>query len=198
MSFDALPAADRAAYQRAYARAARLMKDQMVVTDRKLGPLTWWVRFKLWRAKRAFRRAIAVYPAWQAMWVLGKVHERLGETLDAYPWFARAFDDEPTNPDVAREACRCAMELGHTDAAVRYAEAGVRANPADAGLIANLALANLFAKRLDAALACAAHAVERDPDDAISKNVLGLIRAVRAGERPAPRNLRELKGSTKT
>jgi len=52
------------------------------------------------------------------MWLVGKVHQRLGDPVAALSWFERTYQVNSSQPDVAREASLYAMDIGRGDAAV--------------------------------------------------------------------------------
>jgi Flp pilus assembly protein TadD len=122
-----------------------------------------------------------------------KIYQRLGQHDDAWLWFARAFEVNSTQPDVAREAGLAALETSrYRDGACLFLVA-IQSSPGDGGLRANLALAYLLDSRLEDALREAELAVEQDPSDSVSANVLRLVRDVQAGRRPQPSNAADLR-----
>lgn len=127
------------------------------------------------------------------MWQLGKIYQRLGQHDEASLWFDRAFEVNPTQPDVAREAGLAALEAGrYRDGACLFLVA-IQSSPGDGGLRANLALAYLLDSRREDALREAELAAKQDPSDAVSANVLRLVRNVQAGRRPQPRSAADLR-----
>ena len=78
------------------------------------------------------------------------------------------------------------MEDGQPEQAVGFCERAIQANPHDAGLRANLALALLFSNRPQEALA-------GNPADAITQRIAGIIGEVLSGARTCPRHTRDLK-----
>ena len=78
------------------------------------------------------------------------------------------------------------LALGKGEEAVKVAEHAVSLKPDDAGLEANLALALLVAGRVDDALATAQSALDRSPNDEITKTLLGVIKDVKDGKRDRP------------
>ena len=127
------------------------------------------------------------------MWQLGKIYQRLGQHDESLQWFYRAFEVNPSQPDVAREAGLAALETGHhRDGACLFISA-LENSPRDSGLRANLALAYLLDGRLDDALRESELAANQDPSDAVSANVLRLVRDVHAGRRFQPRTVTDLR-----
>ena len=131
---------------------------------------------------------------WAAMWLLGKIAQRLGDFEGALRWFARAHQIKPDQPDVAREAAIAAMELGRPGEAVPFCERAVAAKPDDAGLRANLALALLFSDKPGEARSVADDAPRRDPGDAITAHIVKIIDEVLSGARRCPHHARDLGG----
>jgi tetratricopeptide (TPR) repeat protein len=96
---------DLADHDRVYAEGWRLIKGEIRVHDGKLPRPGWFVRRRLKRALTCFRKALAMAPRnWSAMWATGKIHQRLGNSGEAFDWFACALDINPQHPDLAREA----------------------------------------------------------------------------------------------
>ena len=153
----------------------------------------WWVRRKLRRAIVAFDEAISIRPGnWAAHWLVGKIHQRLGENEATLRRFARAHDLEPTNADVAREATIAAIEVGEALAARRFSEVAMALAPSDAGLVANHAVALLIAGDASGALRAIQKALALDPNDRISCDVRDRVLEVLAGRRTPPRNGNDL------
>ncbi len=171
----------------AYKEAWRLIRSDILLNGRSPRFPKWLVRRRLRKAVGLFEAALEINPSgWQSMWGLGKIYQRLGDHLKASNWFLRARLLEPTNPDVAREASLSTLDLGRTEESLALTEAALVANPRDAGLLANRALALLIAGQVTDARTLAAEAVRRNPKDRISKNALKLIEDVAAGKRRRP------------
>ncbi|WP_224363054.1 tetratricopeptide repeat protein [Hyalangium versicolor] len=137
---------------------------------------------RLESARPLLQQALDLVPEnWAAAWVLGVVERRLGNYPQGLQWLSRAFELNPYNPDVGREASICAGLAGRMEDAVRFSEAASAVNPDDAGLLANLALNLLVAGRVAEALPRGREAVARAPGDSISRAVLSLIEEVSSG-----------------
>jgi Flp pilus assembly protein TadD len=95
----------------------------------------------------------------------------------------------PEQPDVAREAGLAALELGDNKRAEALFRSAIQRSPSDAGLVANLALAQLLRGLVDEAHASASEAVARNPGDRVSRAVLTAVRKVREGGAPLPKSL---------
>lgn len=90
---------------------------------------------ELHRALSLFDRVLSINPGnWSAMWMVGKVHQRLQDFKNALGWFARGHAINPNNPDLPREAAIAAMELGRPADAIPFCLRAIKINPDDAGL----------------------------------------------------------------
>ena len=125
------------------------------------------------------------------MWMLGKIHQRLGDQEAAFDWFTKAHAVKPDQPDVAREAGIAALDLGRAEAALVLCEAAVVCSPDDPGLVCNLALAHCLAGDDAEAVRCVTSAAERDPADTVTATVQHFIDEVASGKRARPRSLEE-------
>ncbi|WP_158625083.1 tetratricopeptide repeat protein [Corallococcus terminator] len=133
-------------------------------------------------ARLLLQQALDLIPEnWAAAWTLGMVERRLGNDVRASECFTRAFELNPYNPDVCREASISAGLVGRMEDAVRFSEAALVVGPDDAGLVANLALNLLLAGRAAEALPRAREAVARAPKDPVSRAVLALTEQVASG-----------------
>lgn len=150
----------------------------------------WYARRQLRRAIECFEQALKINPTgWSSMWALGKIYQRLNQQATAFNWFAQAHALNPAQPDVAREAGIAALDIGRVEDALRLCLAARAIAPDDPGLICNLALAYCLAGRDSEAERCVTDAVASDPSDAISADVLKLVRDVASGRRPRPKRL---------
>src|SRR5205823_1792956 len=139
---------------------------------REPAPLDDDGRRRLDEAISLFDEVVRINPKnWAALWLLGKVYQRLGEYEKGLAAFARSHEIRPDQPDVAREASIAAMDLGRPEEAVVYCEQALRAEPDDPGLRANLALALLFSGKPQEAHAVAEEALRRNPADEISARI---------------------------
>ncbi len=153
----------------------------------------WFTLRKLRKAIALFEQALEIVPTnWASMWTLGKIYQRMNDDPTALSWFTQAYEIKPANPDIAREACRCALNLGRRKEAVAFALSALNADPADPGLIANLALALLISGDAQKAKEKVEEALNSHPANAVTKNILQLINEVISGRKPYPKNLREL------
>jgi tetratricopeptide (TPR) repeat protein len=180
-------------HNRLYERACDLSYDLILLDDREPVPLDDDARRRLAEAIRLFEEVVAINPAnWSAMWMLGKVYQRLEDPARGLEWFARAHRVNPDQPDVAREASIAAMDAGRPAEAVGFCERALRAEPDNAGLRANLALALLFCERIEEARKEVRDALARDPADGITQTLARIIGEVAAGTRPCPHHVRDV------
>ena len=167
----------RLEHNQAYEKAVAVVKNEILMHERPNLPRpSWFLRRKLKHALSLFNRVLELDPEnWAAMWNVGKVHQRLGDNATALSWFERAYQINPSQPDVAREASICAMEIGRHDAAIVFAHRSVQIKPNNAGFHANLALAYLLAGRISDAQASIERALAADPSDTISRFIRDII-----------------------
>lgn len=189
-----LSASDVHRYNTAYQRGCQLVEGQLLLhDDRPRGRPGFFARRRLRKAIASFDEALRIVPhSWQALWLQGKVHQRLGESTRSLDCFGRAHSIAPGEPDVGREACLAAIATGDGEAAVRFAHSATAAAPDDAGLVCNLALAQLVQGDVPGAAATIAQALAHDPQDPVAARVKELVDAVVSGKRPRPRNGAEL------
>jgi tetratricopeptide (TPR) repeat protein len=184
---------DKARHDQLYRQACQLIDGLLLLGNKTPAPLDPSQRKRLEEAIPLFVEVVRINPGnWAAMWVLGKVYQRLEEYEDGLNWFARAHRVNPDQPDVAREASIAALELGRPEEAIPFCERAIEANPEDAGLRANLALALLFSGKPREAHAVAREALGKDPADAITARIVGVIEEVVNGTRPCPHHARDL------
>jgi Tfp pilus assembly protein PilF len=132
--------------------------------------------------------------SWQALWVAAMGRKTIHGHAAAVDDFARAYAANPGHPDVGREYGLVLLETGSFERAVEISRQLTDANPTNAGLVANLAVAQLLANQISDAQASAERAVALDAKDPINLHLLSRIRSIAAGNRPYPRSLAELEG----
>jgi tetratricopeptide (TPR) repeat protein len=184
----------RKAAQKLYEKACELTKGELVLheTQGRKHP-SFWVKLKLKRAARLFEQVLKLAPDnWSSMWILGKTIQRLGDERTAFDWFVKAWDQAPRNVDVAREAALSAMHLGLARHAIEYCEEALKLKPDEPGLICNLALAFIHDGKPSEALAKAKLAVDANPEDIVSVNVMRLAQHLVQTNAPCPRNSSEI------
>jgi tetratricopeptide (TPR) repeat protein len=185
--------ASRARHNELYQRACGLIKGLILLHDQTPAELNAGTRQRLVDAVGLFEEVVSINPGnWAAMWLLGKVHQRLGDEQRRLEWLARSHRVNPDHPDVAREAALAAMDADQPEAAIGYCQRAIEADPDDAGLRANLAVALLFSGKPAEARAVAREALGRDPKDEITAQIVTVIDEVLAGARPCPHHIRDL------
>jgi len=132
---------------------------------------------------------------WNALWIIGKGYQALGDDLKAYSNFKCAYELEKGNPNVAREYGQSCLRLGHGAEVVSLCIAAMEAAPNDAGLHANLALAYLISGEISFAKRAILYALQMKPDDKVSLSVQRLINDVADGKRAQPKSLAELRAN---
>ncbi len=178
-----------------YERGCALVEGELEIEGGGAGGPGWLAKRRLRQAISCFESAPSIAPAnWSALWLLGKVHQRLGDYAKALECFSKAHMIKPDQPDAAREAAITATHLGDGPAATRFSNAALTAKPDDPGLLSNHALALLISGRLHDARAAATHACSLAPEDPICRQVMKTIEDVIAGRRPAPRSGQDLVG----
>jgi tetratricopeptide (TPR) repeat protein len=160
-------------HNNAYKKALALVRKELLLEGQTDLPRPGWlVGLKLKRALKHFERVLQLNPEnWNAMWLIGKIHQRFRDFGTALQWFERAYQINPSQQNVAREASLCAMEIGNSDVAISFAYRGTQITPSDSGLQTNLALAYLLAGRLGEAQTAINKALEGDPADKISQTI---------------------------
>jgi tetratricopeptide (TPR) repeat protein len=112
--------------------------------------------------------------AWGGHWMMGKAYQAMGEFNRAYDCFLSAQKICKTVPDVLRELAGTAHTIDKHEEGLYYSRMASEFDPNDAGLVANVAFALIF---FDTKLAMetAKKASSLDPDDEITKELLGII-----------------------
>lgn len=124
--------------------------------------------------------------------MLGKTVQRLGDERAAFDWFVKAWDQTPNSVDVAREAALSAMNLGLARHAIEYCEEALKLKPNEPGLICNFALALIHDGKPTEALAKAKLAIDGNPKDIVSLNVMRLAQHLAQTNSACPRNSAEI------
>ena len=176
-----------------YEEATRLVSPFIEIADRPLPSSTDKEReAALVRGIEMFETVLETNPdAWGAWWHLGKAHQARGDAQASYDAFARSYELEKGNPNVAREFMLQCLELGLVEKGLEAAEHAVSLAPDNDGHISNLALALLFAERHKEALKVAKRA-RRIAKDPITDNLIRVIKEVKKGRRPQPKRFSDL------
>jgi tetratricopeptide (TPR) repeat protein len=169
-------------------RAAEMVEKEILLHERaRMGSPGFFLRRRLRRAIGLFEQGLELLPeSWNTMWLMAKTHQRLGEYEKAFSWMERAYQVNPSQVDVAREASMMANDLGKQEAGIVYAYRATQIEPGNAGLIANLALAYLLANRLGDAKREIERSLEIDPEDSISKTLQDAIQHFEREKRTPP------------
>jgi tetratricopeptide (TPR) repeat protein len=184
---------DKNRHNELYQQGCNLIEGLILLDNRIPGILDSRSRKKLEDAIPLFVEVVEINPAnWAAMWLLGKIYQRLGDYERGLGWFAWAHRVNPVQPDAAREASIAAMELGRSEEAIPFCERAIEAKPEDPGLKANLALALLFSEKPTEARTIAKEALRRDPADATTAYLARIIDEVIDGKRPCPHHAKDL------
>lgn len=180
--------------QKLWEKACALTKGELILHENQgRKPPGFWIRLKLRRAVKLFEKVLHLTPNhWNSMWILGKTVQRLGDERAAFDWFVKAWDQTPRNIDVAREAALSAMHLGLARHAIEYCEEALKLEPNDSGMICNLALAMIHDGKPSEALAKAKVAVDGNPKDIVSVNVMKLAQHLVETKATCPRNSAEI------
>jgi tetratricopeptide (TPR) repeat protein len=187
-----LSAAEAAEYTAAYQKGSDLVVRHIHLHDQEPAP-AHGKEAELREGLGLLQRAVALQPrSWPAHWLIGKAYQALDDHPRACAAFRQAARLCQDNADVPRELCLECLQLGQFREAVDAARRAVQIERSDPGLQANLALALLLAGDVGEALDQAEQAVARDPRDEINRNLLAVIRDVKAGRRPQPKTLAEV------
>jgi hypothetical protein len=174
-----------------YRRGAGLLKPYFHLVDRpSRDPSTPEGRREVDEGIALLRTVIRMRPQlFNPHWVLGKAYEALGDQEQAYSFFRRAFELAPEQVDVIREYVRACLELGKAEEAVPAARQACELRGEDVGLQANYGLALLIAGRVEEARATVQAALDREPQDEITRHLLAWVEDVRSGKKPRPTRL---------
>jgi len=128
-----------------------------------------------------------------AWWARGKAQQLLGDHENAYQSFHRSYQiDEGKNPDSGVQLLLECLETGRGGEAVHLAQAIVRSEPDNAGMLANLALAYLINGQVDEASRAVSNAEAIDPEDEAITSAKSRIDDVRSGHIPRPNRISEI------
>jgi cytochrome c-type biogenesis protein CcmH/NrfG len=128
-----------------------------------------------------------------AWWARGKAYQLLGDHENAYQSFHRSYQiDEGKNPDSGVQLLLECLETGRGGEAVHLAETIVRADPENAGMLANLALAYLINGQVDEASRAVSNAEAIDPEDLAITAAKKRVEDVRSGHIPRPNRISEI------
>lgn len=186
--------AQKSEHDRLYREASQLISPYMHLVNAQVQRAdTPEAKQQLTRGIELMRQAIAIFPAnWAAWWIVGKAHQALSDSQQACDAFARSFGLQRNNVDVAREYMFECLNVGKADKGIAVARHASALKPEDAGLIANLALAQLLGGQLTEAAQTIDKALALSPGDGIPNNLRRIIAEVQSGQRPQPTRIAEL------
>lgn len=172
-----MTAEERIEHNRAFEEAAGIVRNELPAEGSEdVSPAGWFARRKLARALALFQRVVELNSNnWSAHWMLGRVHLRLQDTASALQAFERAHAANPAQPELARQASRCAMDLGQHQTAVALAQRAVQLDPNSAALRYNLALASLLAGQMPEAQLAVSQAIAGEPTNARTQQLRSMI-----------------------
>lgn len=180
---------ERTEHNRTFEEAAAIVRSELPgEAGDDLPSPGWFARRKLARALMLFERVVSLNPKnWSAHWMMGRVHLVLKDTPMALECFERAHTANPSQPEVARQASRCAMDLGRHEAAFGFAQRAVQIDPNSAALRYNLALACLLAGQLPEAQLAVSQAIAGEPSNTTTQELRAIIQhfATQGGTPPA-------------
>jgi tetratricopeptide (TPR) repeat protein len=130
---------------------------------------------------------------WRAHWLAGKGRARTGDPAGGLPSLERAHALEPIQAEICRDLALALLDLDRVADAIAPARAAYVTSHQDAGLASNYGLILLLAGDLDGAEVCVRDALVREPAGTIIRNLARLIEDVRAGRRPRPTSLKDLR-----
>jgi len=174
-------------------QAWALTEGELLIEPVVISPANWLVKRKLAKALGLFEKALGINPdGWSSLWAMGKIYQRLENHNQALLCFGKAFQINPRQKDVAREAGLAALDVGKGAEALYFCQAAVELMPDDPGLVANLAWAHVISGDVAQAQVTIRRAVAADPEDAISKSIERVIGEIASGQRPLPKTLVEI------
>ncbi len=115
--------------------------------------MNWLTQNRIEKAIDYFTKCVTAYPrSWSSMWGLGKAYQAMGDHFMALEWFEKTYLLKSDLFDVPLEASIEAMRIGNASKALHYAELALTIDRHNPGFRANLALALLLNKKIEAAL----------------------------------------------
>jgi tetratricopeptide (TPR) repeat protein len=128
-----------------------------------------------------------------AWWGRGKAFQLLGDHENAYESFHHSYKiDEGKNPDAGVQLLLECLETGRGGEAVHVAQTIVKADPENAGMLANLALAYLINGQVDEAARAVNGAEALDPEDQAITAAKKRVDDVRSGHLPRPNRIADI------
>lgn len=109
---------------------------------------------------------------WNAWFILGWAHRRLGHWEAGRDAFRKAIDLGADEVDTFNELAICLMELGNLDESRRMLERALKQEPENVKIISNLGILALKQGKKDEARGFFETVLEIEPEDTVSKNYL--------------------------
>lgn len=185
------------------ARHDALMDEAAAITDgeiwlaeeRRPGKPGWFARRKLNKGLALYEQILEINPENSAaMWMIGKIYQRLRLPDKAFDYFKQAHLIDPEQPDFAREAGLTALDLGLAEEALHLCQRAIENDSKDPGLVANLAWAQVLMCDVATAQETIRKVVDDNPSDTISKAIQRVISEIASGKRPQPKSMLEIDG----
>lgn len=177
------------AHNQHYDHACKLIKGELYLDGLTLPRLGFIARFKLKKAKKHFKAAIAINPSgWQSIFFIGKIEQRLGNQKEALDWMLKAHEFVPDNTSIAKEASLTASNLGMYQMAAQLADNAIQSNPNDAALMVNSGLAHICNGDAEMALSRFKCAAELEPEQKFNQRLVSYAGKVLTGIFPVPKS----------
>lgn len=109
---------------------------------------------------------------WNAWFLLGWAHRRLGNYEDGREAFLKAVELEKSEPDLYNELAICEMELGMLTESRHRLEKALRLEPENTKIMSNLGIVSLKEGKEEEAKGFFATVLDIAPDDEIAKKYL--------------------------
>lgn len=176
-------------HDKLYRRGTKLIESYMVLADRRAAKSLVMTKH-LKDGIACLNRVLRIAPKnWSALWIRGKAHQVLGDHRPARDSFAAAYAIKSAHPDVAREYVLELMEMKEFSKATLIAEKIAKHHRRNAGLWANLAVAQLLNREVSQAQKSVGISLALDPNDKITKELKRRIDQVANGTRRQPTSL---------
>lgn len=154
---------------------------------RNVNQMNWLNQNRLEKAIDYFSKCIVAYPrSWSSMWGLGKAYQVRGEHSKALEWFEKTYLLKPDLVDVPLEASTEAMRIGNASKGLYYAELALSLDRHNPDFRANLALALLLNRKIDAALEEARNGLKLAPNNKQIQNVFLYIEKIISNNESIP------------
>lgn len=176
-----------AKHNRLFDDAIHLIEGEIIIQGHAFScTVTADVQIKFERALNYLMQVVALNSInWSAMWLIGKIYQRLDKHAIALAWFVRAYKVNSQQADIPREASISAMAIGNADEGIMYANNALGLQPLNSGLRANLAMALLLAGRVkEAQLTIADIKAGEEPNRITEKLKYIINHFIRTGSTP--------------